>query len=180
MSNKEHIEMIDNKIAEIREAKQLVRWNILISLSMALVLIFVALSFGWMKNNVEMFTEDCMDELNSIRVSVEKPIMIESEPEIVTPEYIGEFKVTHYCACAKCCGEYASGYTATGTLATPNHTIAVDPDVIPYGTKVLIDGVVYTAEDCGGGIKGNAVDIFCGSHEEALGSGVFSTSVYLV
>ena len=37
---------------------------------------------------------------------------------------------------------------------------AVDPSVIPYGTEVLIDGHVYIAEDCGGAVKGNVIDIF--------------------
>ena len=47
------------------------------------------------------------------------------------------------------------GYTATGTKAKYG-TLAVDPKVIPYGTKVYIKELdkVFTAEDCGGGIKG--------------------------
>ncbi len=53
------------------------------------------------------------------------------------------------------------GITATGTV--PKYgTIAVDPSVIPYGTKVYIRELdkVFTAEDCGGAIKGNTIDIF--------------------
>ena len=53
------------------------------------------------------------------------------------------------------------GITATGTV--PKYgTIAVDPTVIPYGTKVYIKELdkVFTAEDCGGAIKGNTIDIF--------------------
>lgn len=50
--------------------------------------------------------------------------------------------------------------TSTGVIAQENHTIAVDPSVIPYGTKVRINGIVYTAEDCGSKVKGNAIDIF--------------------
>lgn len=50
--------------------------------------------------------------------------------------------------------------TATGVIARANHTIAVDPTIIPYGTKVHINGTVYTAEDCGGAVKGNVIDIY--------------------
>ena len=57
--------------------------------------------------------------------------------------------------------------------ATTNRTIAVDPTVIPYGSKVVINGQVYVAEDCGGAIKNNRIDIYMGSHAEALNSGVF-------
>ncbi len=56
------------------------------------------------------------------------------------------------------------GYTATGTKAKYG-TLAVDPKVIPYGTKVYIKELdkVFTAEDCGGGIKGNKIDIYMNS-----------------
>ena len=57
--------------------------------------------------------------------------------------------------------------TATGVVAQPNHTIAVDPTVIPYGTQVEINGIIYTAEDCGGAIKGNKIDIYFEEHWQA-------------
>ncbi|MFR1857426.1 3D domain-containing protein [[Clostridium] innocuum] len=41
--------------------------------------------------------------------------------------------------------------------------MAVDPDVIPLGSKVLIDGHVYVAEDVGGAVKGNVIDIYSSS-----------------
>lgn len=50
--------------------------------------------------------------------------------------------------------------TSTGVIAEEGKTIAVDPTVIPYGSKVLINGNEYVAEDCGGAIKGNKIDIF--------------------
>lgn len=93
--------------------------------------------------------------------------------------YLGKFKITHYCACSSCCGPYASGITASGTRATANRTIAVNPRQIPYGTKVLINGQVYIAEDCGGGIGTNCIDIFVNTHQEALNKGVFYADVYI-
>ena len=61
-----------------------------------------------------------------------------------------------------------------------NRTIAVDPTVIPYGSKVVINGQVYVAEDCGGAIKNNHIDIYVGSHAEAETKGVYETEVYLL
>lgn len=103
------------------------------------------------------------------------------EPELV---YLGEFTVTHYCPCSLCCGQWADGITATGTTATEGRTIAVDPTVIPYGSEVIVyyeDGTIahYIAEDCGGAIKGNRLDVYMGSHRAALAAGVKTASVYV-
>ena len=92
---------------------------------------------------------------------------------------LGNFKITYYCACEKCCNK-ADGITATGSRVAEGRTIAVDPSVIPYGTKVIIGGHVFTAEDCGGAIKQNHIDIYVNSHEEAEALGVANASVYLV
>lgn len=46
-------------------------------------------------------------------------------------------------------------------------TIAVDPDVIPLGSTVLIDGKAYIAEDIGGAIKGNVIDMYVGTETES-------------
>ena len=93
---------------------------------------------------------------------------------------LGQFKLTAYCPCSKCCGKWAGGITSTGVMAKANHTIAVDPSVIPYGSKVKINGKIYVAEDCGGAIKGNRIDIYFDTHSEALDFGVQYAEVYLV
>lgn len=80
---------------------------------------------------------------------------------------VEEYVITAYCPCISCCGK-TDGITATGTKATEGRTIAVDPTKIPYGTEVLIDGCVYVAEDCGGLIKGNKIDLFFNNHQSAL------------
>ena len=80
---------------------------------------------------------------------------------------LGNFIITHYCPCSICCGPWRDGITSTGATAVTNRTIAVDPTVIPYGSKVVINGQVYVAEDCGGAIKNNHIDIYVGSHAEA-------------
>lgn len=103
-------------------------------------------------------------------------IIEKTEPELVS---LGEYKLTAYCHCTKCCGK-SDGITASGTMATEKHTIAVDPKVIPYGSKVLINGTEYVAEDCGGAIKGNHIDIYFNDHSEALKFGVQYADVYFL
>lgn len=80
-----------------------------------------------------------------------------------------DFQATFYCPCTKCCGKNAKGITASGTKVKEGRTIAVDPNVIPLGSKVEIEGFgsSYIAEDTGSAVKGNIVDIFVNSHKEA-------------
>lgn len=84
----------------------------------------------------------------------------------------GVFTITAYCPCEKCCGAYANGYTATGEKATQGVTIAADPDVLPMGTEIELDGHTYTVQDTGGAIAGNRLDLYFDSHEDALRWGV--------
>lgn len=79
-------------------------------------------------------------------------------------------------SCGKARSHPAYGVTSSGTRATVGRTIAVDPEVIPLGSKVkltfpgkysYLDGV-YIAEDTGRLIKGNRVDVFFG--EDKVGS----------
>lgn len=81
-----------------------------------------------------------------------------------------EMIITAYCPCEKCCGKN-NGITASGTKAKQGRTVAVDPRYIPYGTEIIIDGQTYIAEDCGGAIKGDRIDLFFDSHSEAVSFG---------
>ena len=75
-----------------------------------------------------------------------------------------------------------AGDTITSTGTTPRWgVIAVDPRVIPYGTKVYIPklGMTFVAEDCGGAIKGNRIDIFMNSEGKASNWGRKSIDIYL-
>lgn len=107
----------------------------------------------------------------------EEVIELSSDYAYTDYKSLGEFVISFYCSCEKCCNK-SDGITATGTQATEGRTIAVDPEVIPYGTMVVIDGHTYIAEDCGGAIKGNRIDIYMNSHEEALQAGVRTVEVF--
>lgn len=90
--------------------------------------------------------------------------------------------VTYYDCCVACCGK-DDGITYSGTRAVPYETCAVDPGIIPLGSDVAVDygdGELhrYRAEDVGGSVKGNRIDICVSSHEEALELGVKTATVY--
>ena len=128
------------------------------------------------ESNINEFTEKnkiLQSELNALLEKQKIPV------------FIGYFEISHYDICYNCTGKKPSdrgyGITATGTKATPNRTIAVDPTVIPYGTEVIIDGQTYIAEDTGGAIKGNRIDICVSSDAEAYKKGRrFNVPAYIV
>ena len=96
--------------------------------------------------------------------------------------------VTGYCNCEQCCGWKRSwfgfgrpvytygpmkgqpkevGRTARGTVAKKG-TVAADPNVFPFGTRLAIPGYgTGVVEDVGGSIKGRHVDVWFPTHEEA-------------
>jgi 3D (Asp-Asp-Asp) domain-containing protein len=93
--------------------------------------------------------------------------------------YIGTWVCTGYCSCELCCGEYASGYTASGTLATEGRTIASNE--LPIGTVVYIEGMgEYVVEDTGWSPYESWIDIFFESHDSALAFGLQEREVYLI
>ena len=91
--------------------------------------------------------------------------------------YTLEVEVTHYCACAKCCGSNAQGLTASGKQAAVG-MVAMSSHY-PFGTQIMINGTMYTVEDRGGsGIENNIhrVDIYVPDHQQALRMGRYTTT----
>lgn len=94
--------------------------------------------------------------------------------------YLGTFRISHYCPCYGCNGSYGASTAWAGPII-PGQTIAVDPSVIPKMKNVYIDGYgTRRAEDCGGAIKGNRIDLAVSTHQEAMAKGVVYKDVYLV
>lgn len=94
-------------------------------------------------------------------------------------EYLGDFELTAYCPCSSCSDGWG-WQTSTGTECVEGRTIAVDPRKIPYGSIVRIKGIgEFVAEDCGGAINGNRIDVFIADHSRCLDFGRFKAEVYL-
>lgn len=91
--------------------------------------------------------------------------------------YVGECTVTAYCPCAECCGRWADGLTATGLPAGPG-VVAVDPEIIPLGSTVIIDGQRYLAADTG--VTGKHVDVCLLDHAATVEAGVRTAAVWVV
>lgn len=94
-------------------------------------------------------------------------------------EYIGECEITAYCCepYGHICGT-GDGLTASGLPVGPG-IVAVDPEVIPLGSTVIIDGQRYLAADTGGLVQGLHVDIALPTHAEAEDFGVQSAPVWI-
>lgn len=98
----------------------------------------------------------------------------EQYEEVAESIPLGVFKLSAYCNenYPHICNDGDSSTTATGTTPTVGRTVATDPSIIPYGSEVIINGHTYIAEDCGGAIKGNRIDILFATHQEALNFGI--------
>lgn len=91
------------------------------------------------------------------------------EQEQNSKVYAGEFRLTGYCPCTKCCGAGAKGITASGARATEGITVAADTRRFPFGTRLYIEGVgERVVQDRGGAIKGNRLDVFVSTHGKAF------------
>ena len=126
--------------------------------------------------------EETTTEETTTTTTTTETTTVETTSKIVTAaqsNLIGRFKITVYCACSKCCGKYAIGRPvdkdgnvivkgSSGRVLTPLYSIATDTRVIPSGKEVVINGKTYRADDTGGAVKGNVIDIYAGTdHEEA-------------
>ncbi len=86
----------------------------------------------------------------------------------VKGSYLGNFYVTGYTASPSENGGYSVTCMGDNLYSSVGWAIAVDPKVIPLGTKVYIEGIGYrVARDTGGAIKGNKIDVLTSSNSES-------------
>lgn len=146
------------------------KYSIARLIAMALCMV-IGFGIGWISKETEV-----------VEINITRPIVRVNQPieEIEPTANYTEMKViaTAYCSCKKCCGK-SDGITATGVKAKANHTVAADPNILPYGTEILCGMGEFVVEDCGGGIKGNRVDFFFDSHEQAVEFGVKEFSIWV-
>jgi 3D (Asp-Asp-Asp) domain-containing protein len=95
---------------------------------------------------------------------------------------MGKFKTTYYCdeEHKHICG-IGERITASGKPTVVGKTVAVDRKVIPLGSKVYIAGIGWrSADDTGGAIKGNKIDVLVENHDEAMDTGVTHNDVWVL
>lgn len=177
--------------SKTREQKRQRRNDVIDSVLIVLFIVDLFLFALWIGTNLKEKEEKQLSELPEMQVIVAQTDNFEVPCPEITPvgfyadyEQHATFTVTHYCGCSVCCGTYSSGseseaWGASGSRLEAFVSVAVDPRVIPLGT-VLHDaeGRLYRAEDTGGAIKGNRIDLFVGDHQEALNMGVKEITLY--
>ena len=121
---------------------------------------------------------------------VEEGVLETSDGQVLEYTDVMQLEATAYCPCYSCCGKYPGNkwynVTATGTKGRVG-VIAVDPRVIPLGTQVYIEGLggaknygFGSAEDTGGAIKGQIIDLYFNTHKETVNWGRQQVKVYIL
>ena len=169
-----------------RREKKVRRRALYLGEALPMVLIALAgLLAGYLLGVTAKAAEEAPPAVYRVIVTREAPTpasVPEMAPELADqpePVSLGDFTVSYYC-CEKrphICGT-GDGLTATGVPVAPG-IVAVDPEVIPLGSTVIIDGTSYLAADVGALVKGNHIDIAVATHDEALEKGVGTAEVFL-
>lgn len=122
---------------------------------------------------------------DQIVISEETQAVLEDELRValVSPvdlRPLGTFTVSYYCTedYPHICND-GDLTTKTGGLVKANHSVAVDPTIIPLGSFIFVNGHVYYADDTGGSVKGKHIDIAVPTHKEALDLGVQEVTVFI-
>jgi len=144
-------------------------------------------------------TEPCIEV-----VTTTEPVTIidttEPTTEYITTESVtereewvsfGEYTITAYCPCTKCCGIWSAAHprrigtdyiqkTASGTIPTDGRTAGADTNILPFGTVVMIDGHEYIIEDTGNAAWGKKlIDVYFDTHEEAIIFGKRTVEIFI-
>lgn len=110
-------------------------------------------------------------------INPQEKVIIETK-EIEELVSLGEYKITAYCGCSKCCGKWSEfNLTASGTTPKQGRTIGCNS--LEFGTEIIINGEKYIVEDTGN-MKDNVIDIYFDLHEDALNFGVQYVEVFQI
>lgn len=130
--------------------------------------------------NGDVEDEVCTDEAEESRDegAVEEPQQGYTEVETAyepVMEYLGDWTISFYCNCSQCCGSWSGGPTASGAMPQAWWTCATGD--LPFGTILYVDGLgEFEVQDRGTGY--GWLDVFVGSHDEALANGLQYRSVW--
>lgn len=127
-------------------------------------------------------TEDLKPEAIAGQTIIGDGYIITATGEVLTYRKTLNMKATAYTHTDEGCDMI----TATGTTVRIG-TVAIDPKVVAYGTRLFVvtnDGQyiygIATAEDCGGGIKGNRIDLYFPTPAECFQFGVRQATIYVL
>lgn len=172
-----------------------------------IAIILIAVLFCASIKVFDKYGEERLAQQEQMRIEAEASPMMEPEPieTTFTPEptydfigeteteegvlkvkadLIGSFTARAYCPCAACC-DTETHLTANGTTPIDGKTVAVDPEVIPLGSNIVVEDSegnfgIFIAEDTGGAVQGNAIEFYFDSHQDAIDYGVEEVTVYTV
>lgn len=163
-------------------------------LFISIILLTILTGYSIENLNLKEELESFKYQVNSLQdtVKIQDNIIVEKNKELILfegeinnlktkqVEFVGTFKITYYCACEDCCGK-TNGITASGIKVQEGVTVAADTSILPFGTKIYIQGIgERIVQDRGGAIKGNIIDVYVSSHEQIPSVGTHYTNVWLV
>lgn len=129
----------------------------------------------------EEFVKERIRELDDIKINNEDDEV--SRGGVEREKYLGVFKISAYCP-KSCCNGSNSNKTASSEKMIPYKTVAVDPKVIPLGSRLKIEcnGKAYyvTANDTGSAIKNKKIDMSMDTHQNALKWGLQYGKVWII
>ena len=168
--------------------------DVIVFLCFVLVMTFVSLILAivfarpvyasQMPNTKHQRLADKPEVLRKVIFPIKDKKVIEVKQEAKeTKQLLGKFNITFYDLSVESCGKTANdpayGVTYSGKTAKQGVTVAVDPKQIPLGTSLYIEGLGHRiAQDIGGGIKGNRIDVFVNKFE--YGNKNMITGQYIV
>lgn len=104
-------------------------------------------------------------------------LSVDADPEPSPQAWrVVRMRVTAYCPCSQCCGEYADGITACNHHIHNGDRFVAADKTFAFGTEMVIPGYNSSqpveVKDRGGAIRGDRLDVFFNTHQEALEWGV--------
>ncbi|MFC1605100.1 3D domain-containing protein [Planctomycetota bacterium] len=127
-------------------------------------------------NESDVKTEPIQSAALALPKKPEEKQKAETKSETSNKWRVVRMKVTGYCPCSKCCGEFADGITANGHKIQPGDTFVAADKRYSFGTEMVIEGYSKSQTvkvlDRGGAIRGNKLDAFFHTHQDALVWGV--------
>jgi 3D (Asp-Asp-Asp) domain-containing protein len=167
-----------------------------LTVSICILILIVKIARAKADSPITLSNATVISEKDSVGALLSEPKTIKAEPKpskpVTTTDKPAEIsnsdteqpeewqevrmRVTAYCPCPICCGEYSDGITACGHKIQPGDTFVAADGRYSFGTEMLIPGYNNSQPvkvlDRGGAIKGNKLDVFFATHQEALEWGV--------